>query len=125
MSRLTSKRHPDLLVRSALPISFFIILTTRRAATSTKTSHASPSAIRKATPSSIAIPLAKSIQRVRLAPDLGNRHGLTVDLADQGATGVVEMLFCTSLVALVGAADQQPVNSPRKLQIVNTKVGLG
>ena len=31
------------------------------------------------------------------------------------------MLFCTSLIALVGAADQ-PQSSPRKLQIVNTKV---
>lgn len=31
------------------------------------------------------------------------------------------MLFCTSLVALVGAAENQPSNSPRKLQIVNTK----
>ena len=31
------------------------------------------------------------------------------------------MLFCTSLIALVGAADQ-PSSSPRKLQIVNTKV---
>ncbi|TYJ57794.1 hypothetical protein B9479_001404 [Cryptococcus floricola] len=40
---------------------------------------------------------------------------------DQGATGIVEMLFCTSLVALVGAADTLPNNSPRKLQIVNTK----
>jgi len=30
------------------------------------------------------------------------------------------MLFCTSLIALVGAADQ-PQSSPRKLQIVNTK----
>ncbi|KAE8542510.1 hypothetical protein D1P53_001289 [Cryptococcus gattii VGV] len=40
---------------------------------------------------------------------------------DQGATGIVEMLFCTSLVALVGAAENQPSNSPRKLQIVNTK----
>lgn len=34
------------------------------------------------------------------------------------------MLFCTSLVALVGAAENQPSNSPRKLQIVNTKAGL-
>lgn len=34
------------------------------------------------------------------------------------------MLFCTSLVALVGAAENQPSNSPRKLQIVNTKVSL-
>ena len=40
---------------------------------------------------------------------------------DQGATGIVEMLFCTSLVALVGTADSQGNNSPRKLQIVNTK----
>ena len=43
-------------------------------------------------------------------------------VADQGATGIVEMLFCTSLVALVGTADTLPSNSPRKLQIVNTKV---
>ena len=38
-----------------------------------------------------------------------------------GARGIVEMLFCTSLIALVGAADQ-PQSSPRKLQIMNTKV---
>lgn len=42
-------------------------------------------------------------------------------LADDGARGIVEMLFCTSLLALVGAADH-PQSSPRKLQIVNTKV---
>ncbi|KAF8828331.1 hypothetical protein HHX47_DHR4000602 [Lentinula edodes] len=41
---------------------------------------------------------------------------------DDGARGIVEMLFCTSLIALVGAADQ-PQSSPRKLQIVNTKSG--
>ncbi|KJA15091.1 hypothetical protein HYPSUDRAFT_149614 [Hypholoma sublateritium FD-334 SS-4] len=40
---------------------------------------------------------------------------------DGGARGIVEMLFCTSLIVLVGAADQ-PQSSPRKLQIVNTKV---
>lgn len=40
---------------------------------------------------------------------------------DDGARGIVEMLFCTSLIALVGAADQAQ-SSPRKLQIVNTKV---
>ena len=40
---------------------------------------------------------------------------------DDSAKGIVEMLFCTSLVALVGVADQ-PQSSPRKLQIVNTKV---
>lgn len=42
-------------------------------------------------------------------------------LSDDGARGIVEMLFCTSLLALVGAADH-PQSSPRKLQIVNTKV---
>lgn len=42
-------------------------------------------------------------------------------VVDDGARGIVEMLFCTSLIALVGAADQ-PQSSPRKLQIVNTKV---
>ncbi|EAU83049.2 autophagy-type protein 18 [Coprinopsis cinerea okayama7 len=41
-------------------------------------------------------------------------------LVDDGARGIVEMLFCTSLIALVGAGDQ-PQNSSRKLQIVNTK----
>jgi hypothetical protein len=46
---------------------------------------------------------------------------LTVAGTDDGARGIVEMLFCTSLIALVGAADQ-PSSSPRKLQIVNTKV---
>lgn len=50
--------------------------------------------------------------------------GLTCVTDDQGATGIVEMLFCTSLVALVGSAESQASNSPRKLQIVNTKVGL-
>ncbi|KAJ7061552.1 WD40 repeat-like protein [Mycena amicta] len=39
---------------------------------------------------------------------------------NDGARGIVEMLFCTSLIALVGAPDT-PSSSPRKLQIVNTK----
>jgi hypothetical protein len=47
--------------------------------------------------------------------------GLKPEFTDDGARGIVEMLFCTSLIALVGAADQ-PQSSPRKLQIVNTKV---
>ncbi|KAJ2159466.1 autophagy protein [Coemansia sp. RSA 552] len=38
----------------------------------------------------------------------------------EGGIGVVEMLFCTSLVALVGSGDQ-PALSPRRLQIINTK----
>lgn len=41
---------------------------------------------------------------------------------DDGPASIVEMLFCTSLVALVGTADAQPSSSPRRLQIVNTKV---
>ncbi|KAJ2745276.1 autophagy protein [Coemansia sp. BCRC 34301] len=38
----------------------------------------------------------------------------------EGGIGIVEMLFCTSLVALVGSGDQ-PSLSPRRLQIINTK----
>lgn len=40
---------------------------------------------------------------------------------EAGGTGIVEMLFCTSLVALVGAGEH-PAFSPRQLQIINTKV---
>jgi len=35
---------------------------------------------------------------------------------------VCEMLFCTSLVAQVGSGDQ-PNLSPRRLHLLNTKVG--
>ncbi|KAF9008265.1 hypothetical protein BDQ17DRAFT_142029 [Cyathus striatus] len=61
---------------------------------------------------------------------VGTRKGYCITNCDpfgrvytrnDGARGIVEMLFCTSLIALVGAADQ-PQSSPRKLQIVNTKV---
>eukprot|EP00128_Syssomonas_multiformis_P015157 Colp12_sorted_trinity150504_noHs@7367 len=38
----------------------------------------------------------------------------------EGGTGIVEMLFCTSLVALVGAGEQAAF-SPKRLQIANTK----
>lgn len=41
--------------------------------------------------------------------------------ADDGGIGIVEMLFTTSLVALVGGGDQ-PAFSPRKLVLINTKV---
>jgi autophagy-related protein 18 len=41
-----------------------------------------------------------------------------------GGTGVAEMLFCTALVALVGAGEQ-PAFSPRSLHIANTKVSHG
>lgn len=40
-----------------------------------------------------------------------------------GGIGIAEMLFCTSLIALVGAGEH-PSFSPRKLQIINTKVIL-
>ncbi|GBE89254.1 WD40 repeat-like protein [Sparassis latifolia] len=60
---------------------------------------------------------------------VGTRKGYSIINCDpfgrvytmnDGARGIVEMLFCTSLIALVGAADF-PQSSPRKLQIVNTK----
>ncbi|TFK21090.1 WD40 repeat-like protein [Coprinopsis marcescibilis] len=60
---------------------------------------------------------------------IGTKRGYSITNCDpfgrvytmnDGARGIVEMLFCTSLIALVGAADQ-PQSSPRKLQIVNTK----
>ncbi|SGZ30487.1 BQ5605_C048g12380 [Microbotryum silenes-dioicae] len=59
----------------------------------------------------------------------GTRRGYTITNCDpfgrvygknEGATSIVEMLFCTSLVALVGAGDR-PSSSTRRLQIVNTK----
>ncbi|TNY23509.1 putative phosphoinositide binding protein [Rhodotorula diobovata] len=59
----------------------------------------------------------------------GTRRGYTITNCDpfgkvygrsDGATSIVEMLFCTSLVALVGAGDR-PASSTRRLQIVNTK----
>eukprot|EP01116_Phalansterium_solitarium_P024538 TRINITY_DN9013_c0_g3_i2.p1 TRINITY_DN9013_c0_g3~~TRINITY_DN9013_c0_g3_i2.p1 ORF type:complete len:358 (+),score=128.19 TRINITY_DN9013_c0_g3_i2:216-1289(+) len=41
---------------------------------------------------------------------------------EMGGVGICEMLFCSSLVALVGAGDQDSrVLSPRKLHMVNTK----
>ena len=49
-----------------------------------------------------------------------NNHGRLTHKAGNGGIAIVEMLFCTSLVALVGIGDQ-PSASPRRLQIVNTK----
>ena len=43
-----------------------------------------------------------------------------LSILDEGGMGIVSMLFCTSLVALVGAGEQ-PSLSPRKLTVVNTK----
>lgn len=40
--------------------------------------------------------------------------------ADEGGVSLVEMLYCTSLIALVGAGEQ-PAFSPRRLRIFNTK----
>ncbi|CDK27671.1 unnamed protein product [Kuraishia capsulata CBS 1993] len=39
---------------------------------------------------------------------------------DDGGAGIAEMLFATSLVAIVGLGDK-PATSPRKLKIINTK----
>ncbi|EGF96980.1 uncharacterized protein MELLADRAFT_46252, partial [Melampsora larici-populina 98AG31] len=60
---------------------------------------------------------------------VGTRSGYAIHNCDpfgrvyakgDSAIGIVEMLFCTSLVALVGTGDR-PSPSTRKLQIVNTK----
>ena len=45
---------------------------------------------------------------------------MTNECAGDGGIGIAEMLFMTSLVAVVGAGDQ-PTRSPRRLQIINTK----
>ncbi|KAJ6556646.1 WD40 repeat-like protein [Mycena vulgaris] len=63
---------------------------------------------------------------------VGTRKGYSITNCDpfgrvytmnDGGRGIVEMLFCTSLIALVGAPSDTPASttSPRKLQIVNTK----
>ncbi|KAL6066634.1 autophagy protein [Balamuthia mandrillaris] len=44
---------------------------------------------------------------------------LAFEYTEGGGCGIAEMLFCTSLVALVGSGDQ-PTFSPRKLRILNT-----
>ncbi|KAJ3003381.1 autophagy protein [Thoreauomyces humboldtii] len=53
--------------------------------------------------------------RIYNCDPIGKCYGKT-----EGGIGIVEMLFCTSLVALVGAGEQ-PAFSPRRLQITNTK----
>jgi len=47
-------------------------------------------------------------------------HFTEVYSQDLGAVGICEMLFCSSLVAVVGARDD-PSFSPRRLHIMNTK----
>ncbi|KAF9586696.1 autophagy protein [Lunasporangiospora selenospora] len=60
---------------------------------------------------------------------VGTKHGFKIYNCDpfgkcysktDSSVGIVEMLFCTSLVAIVGAGDH-PSSSPRRLQITNTK----
>ncbi|KAF9289013.1 autophagy protein [Mortierella alpina] len=60
---------------------------------------------------------------------VGTKHGFKIYNCDpfgkcysksDSSIGIVEMLFCTSLVAIVGAGDH-PASSPRRLQIINTK----
>ena len=76
-----------------------------------------------ATEYTTAIPIANVTQSV--SAEYYHRHnqsGINIQtLAADDGTGIVEMLFCTSLVALVGAGEQ-PNFSPRHLQIINTKV---
>lgn len=88
-----------------------------------------------AIPLQIASPLAGSTPRVRISASCFSYdtkitnvsftnfapHFLTPPL-DVGPVSIVEMLFCTSLVAIVGTADSGPSASPRHLHIVNTKV---
>jgi autophagy-related protein 18 len=60
---------------------------------------------------------------------LGTRTGYKIYTCDPfgkcygkrgGGLGIASMLFCTSLIALVGAGEH-PQFSPRRLQIINTK----
>ncbi|KAE8227178.1 hypothetical protein CF319_g298 [Tilletia indica] len=61
---------------------------------------------------------------------VGTRHGYSISNCEpfgrvynkkEGPIYIIEMLFCTSLVALVGTPDGTETSSPRRLQIVNTK----
>lgn len=67
-----------------------------------------------------------AIHSVHVSPDVRKTHfklGIFIRGLADGGIGICEMLFCTSLVALVGAGEQ-PAFSPRRLQIMNTKVSL-
>lgn len=110
MSRLTSKRHPDLLVSPPIVPADTQCCSFNQDYSCIAVGHKKGYTILNCDPFGKVHSKSKPTLRA------------TLTLDDQGATGVVEMLFCTSLVALVGAADTQPNNSPRKLQIVNTKV---
>lgn len=46
--------------------------------------------------------------------------GKCFDKNDDGGANIIEMLFSTSLIAVVGTGDK-PSNSPRRLKIINTK----
>ena len=56
-----------------------------------------------------------------MAPLYSRGFILTGFVVADGAIAICEMLFQTSLVALVGVGDE-PTMSPRRLQIINTKV---
>lgn len=86
-----------------------------------------------ATPKASSDLLSVSFNQDGSCVSIGTRKGYSIANAepfgkvysrDDGPCSIVEMLFCTSLVALVGTADSQPSSSPRKLKIVNTKVSL-
>lgn len=84
-----------------------------------------------ATPKASSDLLSVSFNQDGSCVSIGTRKGYSIANAEpfgkvysreDGPCSIVEMLFCTSLVALVGTADSQPSSSPRKLKIVNTKV---
>ncbi|ODV96944.1 hypothetical protein PACTADRAFT_48735 [Pachysolen tannophilus NRRL Y-2460] len=60
---------------------------------------------------------------------MGHSHGYKIFNCDplgkcysknDGSIGIVQMLFCTSLIAVVGLGDE-PSLSPRRLRVINTK----
>ena len=121
MSRLPFKRHPDLLVSHLLTPC--VPLNTSQSCNFNQDFSCIAVGHKKGYTILNCDPFGKVHSKSARNPLALHTQQLTKERAvDQGATGVVEMLFCTSLVALVGTADTQPSNSPRKLQIVNTKV---
>ncbi|GBL48610.1 hypothetical_protein [Candidozyma auris] len=64
----------------------------------------------------VAIGLNNGYKLYSIKPKFSKCHVLKKD----EAVGIVEMLYCTSLLAIVALGDE-PGSSPRKLKIVNTK----
>ncbi|KAF3985845.1 hypothetical protein FT663_05140 [Candidozyma haemuli var. vulneris] len=64
----------------------------------------------------VAVGLNNGYKVYSMKPSLAKCHSLK----KEEAVGIVEMLYCTSLLAIVALGDE-PGSSPRKLKIVNTK----